>query len=161
MHLRSDSTLFNPLIFSILCVLCMYCTCCQWIEIHQDKLLLFAFISSAQEEDDLTAKVLEDPHQITFKILIQTQIQQGLQLRSTWHNYLKYETALGTILENKALQKKMQSPPYAHFGTWKKPYYMKFVLVGLYCGPLLTLNSHLHVHKPKMVVVETVLVIFV
>ena len=24
------------------------------------------------------------------------------------------------------------SPPYAHFGTWKKPCYMKFVLVGLY-----------------------------
>ena len=31
------------------------------------------------------------------------------------------------------------SPPYTHFGTWKKPCYMKFVLVGLYCGPLLTL----------------------
>ena len=31
------------------------------------------------------------------------------------------------------------SPPYADFGTWKKPCYMKFVLVGLYCGPLLTL----------------------
>ena len=31
------------------------------------------------------------------------------------------------------------SPPYAFFGTWKKPCYMKFVLVGLYCGPLLTL----------------------
>ena len=30
-------------------------------------------------------------------------------------------------------------PPYAHFGTWKKLCYMKFVLVGLYCGPLLTL----------------------
>ena len=30
-------------------------------------------------------------------------------------------------------------PPYAFFGTWKKPCYMKFVLVGLYCGPLLTL----------------------
>ena len=26
--------------------------------------------------------------------------------------------------------------PYAHFETWKKPCYMKFVLVGLYCGPL-------------------------
>ena len=26
------------------------------------------------------------------------------------------------------------SLPYAHFGTWKKPCYMKFVLVGLYCG---------------------------
>ena len=25
------------------------------------------------------------------------------------------------------------------FGTWKKPCYMKLVLVGLYCGPLLTL----------------------
>ena len=23
------------------------------------------------------------------------------------------------------------SPPYAHFGTWKKPCYMKLVLVGL------------------------------
>ena len=23
------------------------------------------------------------------------------------------------------------SPPYAHFGTWKKPCYMKFVLVGM------------------------------
>ena len=31
------------------------------------------------------------------------------------------------------------SPPYAFFGTWKKTCYMKFVLVGLYCGPLLTL----------------------
>ena len=31
------------------------------------------------------------------------------------------------------------SPPYTHFGTWKKPCYMKLVLVGLYCGPLLTL----------------------
>ena len=31
------------------------------------------------------------------------------------------------------------SPPYAFFGTWKKPCYMKLVLVGLYCGPLLTL----------------------
>ena len=31
------------------------------------------------------------------------------------------------------------SPPYAYFGTWKKPCYMKLVLVGLYCGPLLTL----------------------
>ena len=31
------------------------------------------------------------------------------------------------------------SPPYAHFGTWKKPCYKKLVLVGLYCGPLLTL----------------------
>ena len=41
------------------------------------------------------------------------------------------------------------------FGTWKKPCYMKFVLVGLYCGPLLTL------HKPKSVLVETVLVDFV
>jgi hypothetical protein len=29
------------------------------------------------------------------------------------------------------------SPPYEHFGTWKKPCYMKFVLVGLYYGPLL------------------------
>ena len=24
------------------------------------------------------------------------------------------------------------SPPYAHFGTWKNPCYMKFMLVGLY-----------------------------
>ena len=31
------------------------------------------------------------------------------------------------------------SPPYAFFGTWKKPCYMKLVLVGLFCGPLLTL----------------------
>ena len=31
------------------------------------------------------------------------------------------------------------SPSYAFFGTWKKLYYMKLVLVGLYCGPLLTL----------------------
>ena len=31
------------------------------------------------------------------------------------------------------------SLPYTHFGTWKKPCYMKLVLVGLYCGPLLTL----------------------
>ena len=31
------------------------------------------------------------------------------------------------------------SPPYAFFGTWKKTCYMKLVLVGLYCGPLLTL----------------------
>ena len=31
------------------------------------------------------------------------------------------------------------SPPYAFFGTWKKPCYMKLMLVGLYCGPLLTL----------------------
>ena len=53
------------------------------------------------------------------------------------------------------------SPPYAFFGTWKKPCYMKLVLVGLYCGPLLTLIPHLHVHKPKKVLVETVLVIFV
>ena len=54
------------------------------------------------------------------------------------------------------------SPPYAFFGTWKKPCYMKLVLVGLYCGPLLTLKfPHLHVHKPKNVLVETVLVIFV
>ena len=53
------------------------------------------------------------------------------------------------------------SPPYAHFGTWKKPCYMKLVLVGLYCGPLLTLIPPLHVHKPKNVLVETVLVIFV
>ena len=44
------------------------------------------------------------------------------------------------------------SPTYAHFGTWKKPCYMKLVLVGLYFGPLL---------MPKTVVVETVLVIFV
>ena len=29
--------------------------------------------------------------------------------------------------------------PYAHFGTWKKSFYMKFVLVGLYCGLLLML----------------------
>ena len=29
--------------------------------------------------------------------------------------------------------------PYAFFRTWKKPCYMKLVLVGLYCGPLLTL----------------------
>ena len=35
------------------------------------------------------------------------------------------------------------SPPYAYFGTWKKPCYMKLVLVGLYCGPLLTLISSL------------------
>ena len=35
------------------------------------------------------------------------------------------------------------SPPYARFGTWKKPCYMKLVLVGLYCGPLLTLISPL------------------
>ena len=48
------------------------------------------------------------------------------------------------------------SPPFAHFGTWKKPCYMKFLSVGLYCGPLLT-----HIHKPKTVVVESVLVIFV
>ena len=31
------------------------------------------------------------------------------------------------------------SPPYTHLGTWKKSCYMKFLLVGLYCGPLLTL----------------------
>ena len=31
------------------------------------------------------------------------------------------------------------SPPYVHFGTWKKLCYMKFMLVGLYCGPLLSL----------------------
>ena len=31
------------------------------------------------------------------------------------------------------------SPPYAHFGTWKKLCYMKSVLVGLHCGPLLAL----------------------
>ena len=31
------------------------------------------------------------------------------------------------------------SSPYAHFWTWKKPCYMKLVLVGLYCGPLLSL----------------------
>jgi hypothetical protein len=31
------------------------------------------------------------------------------------------------------------SSPYAHFVTWKKSCYMKFVLVGLCCGPLLTL----------------------
>ena len=31
------------------------------------------------------------------------------------------------------------SPPYAHFGTWKKLCYMKFMLVGLYCCPLLAL----------------------
>ena len=31
------------------------------------------------------------------------------------------------------------SPPYAHFGTWKKPCYMKFILVGLYPCPLLSL----------------------
>ena len=31
------------------------------------------------------------------------------------------------------------SPPYAFFGTWKKLCYMKVVLVGLYCGTLLTL----------------------
>ena len=33
------------------------------------------------------------------------------------------------------------SPPYTHFGTWKKLCYMKFLLVGLYCGPLLMLKS--------------------
>ena len=32
-----------------------------------------------------------------------------------------------------------RTPPYTHFGTWKKLCYMKFVLVGLYCGPLLML----------------------
>ena len=47
-------------------------------------------------------------------------------------------------------------------GLGKKPCYMKFVLVGLYCGSLITLLNHrLHVHKPKTVVVETLLVIFV
>ena len=53
------------------------------------------------------------------------------------------------------------SPPYASFGTWKKPCYMKFVLVGLYSGPLLTLIPPLTRTKPKTVLVETVLVIFV
>ena len=43
-------------------------------------------------------------------------------------------------------------PPYPHFGTWKKSCYMKFLLVGLYCGPLLTLIPPLNVHKPKTVV---------
>ena len=54
------------------------------------------------------------------------------------------------------------SLPYAHFGTWKKPYYMKFVLV-VDCSKSLTNAKipYLHVHKPKTVVVETVLVIFV
>ena len=46
------------------------------------------------------------------------------------------------------------SPPYAHFGTWKKTCYMKFVLVNNGKIP------HLHVHKPKTMVVETVLEIF-
>ena len=33
------------------------------------------------------------------------------------------------------------SPPYAHFWTWKKTCYMKFVLVGLYYRPLLAQKS--------------------
>ena len=50
------------------------------------------------------------------------------------------------------------SPPYAHLRTWKKPCYMKVVLVGLYCGPLLT-PTYTYISK-KTVVVETMLVIF-
>ena len=46
-------------------------------------------------------------------------------------------------------------------GLGKKPCYMKLVSVGLYCGPLLMLIHYLHVHKPKNVLVETVLVIFI
>ena len=47
-------------------------------------------------------------------------------------------------------------------GLGKKPCYMKFVLVGLYKGsPTNAKIPHLHVHKPKTLVVETVLVIFV
>ena len=38
-----------------------------------------------------------------------------------------------------SINKYRGSPPFAHFGTWKKLCYMKFVLVGVYCGPLLTL----------------------
>ena len=43
------------------------------------------------------------------------------------------------LCSNISCYKYRGSPPYAFFGTWKKLCYMKLVLVGLYCGPLLTL----------------------
>ena len=41
------------------------------------------------------------------------------------------------------------SPLYAHFETWKKTCYMKLVLVGLYCGPILMLIPPLTRTKAK------------
>ena len=48
----------------------------------------------------------------------------------------KFSSDRSKVFENKLLN---TNTPYANFGTWKKPCYMKFVLVGLYFGPLLTL----------------------
>ena len=67
-----------------------------------------------------------------------------------------YFKQCGQTIAKVAISHYRESPPYTHFGTWKKLCYMKFVLVGLAYSPLL-----LHVHKPKTVLVETVLVIFV
>ena len=56
--------------------------------------------------------------------------------------YFSFITASSTFMckKQKCFDKPYRgSPPYAFFGTWKKPCYMKLVLVGLYCGPLLTL----------------------
>ena len=52
------------------------------------------------------------------------------------------------------------SPSYVHFGTWKNLCYMKFMLKELYC-PTNAKIPHLHIRKPKTVVAETMLVIFV
>ena len=43
----------------------------------------------------------------------------------------KYRYVLLLTAKKNASSTYRGSPPYAHFGTWKKPCYMKFVLVGL------------------------------
>ena len=52
---------------------------------------------------------------------------------SDWISWVRMSSTLSHISSYRG------SPPYAFFGTWNKPCYMKLVLVGLYCGPLLTL----------------------
>ena len=59
-----------------------------------------------------------------------------------WSQYFSQCSFIGKINDIFSITAKIWykgSPPYAFFGTWKKPCYMKLVLVGLYCGPLLTL----------------------
>ena len=66
-----------------------------------------------------------------------------LNLMKTYHNDANTsgitKIALKYFLDFFGQRRYRGSPPYAFFGTWKKPCYMKLVLVGLYCGPLLTL----------------------
>ena len=51
----------------------------------------------------------------------------------------EYQSSSPHTRQSVPLQYYRGSLPYAHFGTWKKLCYMKFVLVGLYCSPLLML----------------------